>query len=367
MTGQNRAANFALSEVLVKCRALSPSSGFNPVKDYVENLLRAVLDSELTETEAAQAISYYDKNVRSTIRIHAELAALLAQNPDTKEGNRHVAQFLWGNNSWTQARALRGLVTYLQCANVTTQEQLEKWADLTDYKQLERHENAVSGIPCATVERLQLQLGLRIIVPDARLHKFLFDAMGREVSDIEAVDILRRVASQLNVIPSELKSHICRREKTGYAWLARQASKNKRWSHWITPVTDYDEQGPMEMIRKLVGEEKVFAFTDRNHVGPGIRSGDSICFYATDVGVVAHATVASRPDRMELPELRHPEDFPWGICLRDVELYLHRPVVIDVALRQRLGAFKDKSVDDWEWLVRVTHGITPEDFALLTR
>jgi hypothetical protein len=138
--------------------------------------------------------------------------------------------------------------------------------------------------------------------------------------------------------------------------------------YWITPVREEEEESAEKVIKTLVGEEKIYAFGDRTPGRSRIRLGDWICFYASGNGVIAHAKVASLPERKQHTKVRHPEQYPWTFRLKDVQLYLKDSVVIDASLRERMDAFKNRDPNKtWAWFVQATHDVTKHDFQLLTK
>jgi len=138
--------------------------------------------------------------------------------------------------------------------------------------------------------------------------------------------------------------------------------------YWLTPVKGDEERTAEEEIKILVGEEKIYAFGERTPGRRCIKPGDRICFYAAGNGVVAHAKVASTPERKRHPKIRHPDKYPWVFHLKDVRLYLDNPVIINAELRGKLDAFQGKNPDQgWAWFVQATRRITRRDFELLTR
>ena len=97
-----------------------------------------------------------------------------------------------------------------------------------------------------------------------------------------------------------------------------------------------------------------------------MKPGDTICFYATGNGVVAHARLASLPERKLDRRIRQPERYPWLFRLDNVELYLNKPIVIDAAMRSGLDAFRGRDANkSWAWFVQATRKISPHDFKLL--
>jgi hypothetical protein len=139
-------------------------------------------------------------------------------------------------------------------------------------------------------------------------------------------------------------------------------------THWLTPVKSHPDETAEECIAKLVGRERIYAFGDRTPGRKRIKLGDYLCFYATQNGVVAHARVASLPERRPHPKVVQPDKYPWVFRLESEKLYLSDPIVIDSALRQHLDAFEGRDPDQpWAWFVQWTKEITKHDFDILTR
>lgn len=139
-------------------------------------------------------------------------------------------------------------------------------------------------------------------------------------------------------------------------------------AYWLSPVKSHPEETAEECIEKLVGQERIYAFGDRTPGRKRIKPGDCICFYATQNGVVAHATVASLPQRQPHPKVVQPDRYPWVFRLDSEHLYLTHPTVIDAPLRQHLDAFKDRDPNQpWAWFVQWTKQISRHDFDILTR
>lgn len=139
-------------------------------------------------------------------------------------------------------------------------------------------------------------------------------------------------------------------------------------NYWITPVRDEEDETALETIQKLVGKLQIYAFSERTPGRKLIKQGDKICFYETGNGVVAHATVNSSPEKKMSIDIRNPELYPWTFKLKEPQLYLDNPTIIDKELRSQLDAFKDKDINKlWAWFVQSTKKITEHDYGLLTR
>lgn len=138
--------------------------------------------------------------------------------------------------------------------------------------------------------------------------------------------------------------------------------------YWLTSVKS-DEQGTAEdSIKLLVGQDHVYAFGDGNPGRKLIKPDDWICFYAAGKGIIAHAKVASQPEKKQHKNLRHPEKYPWTFRLHDEALYINKPVVISAEVRSNLDAFQGRDLNTpWAWFVQATHTLSQHDFCLLTR
>lgn len=137
--------------------------------------------------------------------------------------------------------------------------------------------------------------------------------------------------------------------------------------YWLTPVRSDETQTAEEVIGRLVGEEKIYAFGDKTPGRKYIKPGDLICFYATGNGVVAHAEVKTKPEEKPHPKVRNPSKYPWTFRLKGPVLYLDSPTVIDAALRSRLEEFSKRDLSKpWAWFVQATRKISEKDFRILT-
>lgn len=139
-------------------------------------------------------------------------------------------------------------------------------------------------------------------------------------------------------------------------------------AYWLTPVKSDEEGTAEEVIQTLVGQEKIYAFGERTPGRKHLKTGDWICFFASGKGVVAHAKVISPPEKKPHRKVRYPDKYPWVFRLDNVALYLEKPIVIDVALRGNLDAFKDRDPDkSWAWFVQATRKVTEHDFRILAQ
>lgn len=138
--------------------------------------------------------------------------------------------------------------------------------------------------------------------------------------------------------------------------------------YWITPVKDHEGETAVECVKNLVATHHIYAFGERTPGRRQIKAGDGICFYATTKGIVAHANVASPPEKKSDQRVSQPEDYPYICQLKDQHFYPQNPIVLNATLREQLNAFEKYDHDKpWSWFVQATHKISEHDFHVLTR
>lgn len=143
-------------------------------------------------------------------------------------------------------------------------------------------------------------------------------------------------------------------------------------SYWLTPVSDKGDMTPQDVVHRLVGQDQIYGFGKHTPGRKDLQPGDRIAFYASGNGVVAHAEVASQPEKHERPgdHLATPdaEEYPYLFHLRNPTLYLEDPVVIDRDLRGKLEAFEGKDLEKaWSWFVQSSRELSEADYDVLTR
>jgi hypothetical protein len=139
-------------------------------------------------------------------------------------------------------------------------------------------------------------------------------------------------------------------------------------SYWLTPVKGDEEQTAEEVLQTLLGQEGIYAFGEKTPGRKHLKLGDRMCFYATGKGVVAHAIVDSAPQKQRHPRVRQSGKYPWVFKVKDVQLYLDDPIVVDAEMRSHLEAFEGRDLNKaWAWFVQATRRLTEQDFSSLTR
>ena len=136
--------------------------------------------------------------------------------------------------------------------------------------------------------------------------------------------------------------------------------------YWLTTF-NFDNCGDGWPERAL-GKHQFYAFGKANPRHANMQKGDLICFYAAQIGIVAHATIASRTNNKKRPDGKSFPDYPWWCHLGKTSLYLDNPVEVNISLRRKLDEFKNRNhKKNWGWFVQVTREISKHDFKLLTR
>jgi hypothetical protein len=134
----------------------------------------------------------------------------------------------------------------------------------------------------------------------------------------------------------------------------------------MTPVADDEDESAENAIRGLL-ESGWYVFGDKTPNRGRIKPGDHICFYQSGLGVVAEAEVVTTPERKAIPNVRHPDKYPWAFKVKAPRFFFDTPVVIDASLRAKLDAFKERDRDAaWGWFVVTTRPVDEHDFLLLT-
>ena len=179
------------------------------------------------------------------------------------------------------------------------------------------------------------------------------------------VDLLSRLVSQE---AAEQPIGIYEEAKEAAAGIAESTSQqDDPAAYWLSPVRDTDAEPALECVQTLVGKHQLYAYGDRTPGRKTLKPGDWLCFYASGIGVVAHAQVASHPEHKPSKVINDPKRYPWTFRLQRPSLYLERPIVIAAALRGRLDAFKGRDPKaSWSWLVQGTRQLNQHDFLVVT-
>ena len=140
-------------------------------------------------------------------------------------------------------------------------------------------------------------------------------------------------------------------------------------SCWLLPAGPASDGAPaVEVLRRWLG----VGMWGMRRGTPGrrrMRPGDSICFYAAGIGVVARARLAGSANDL-VTTTEWPEPVPMAAEVFKVPVddihWLGEPTAIDERLRGRLEAFQGKKPSPvWSWFVQTSRKLSQHDFDIL--
>lgn len=180
-----------------QCEKLEDGPDYS-INDYVTNLLNTVLDFQMRVGTIVAAMKYYEEY--HGYRTHKKLKEFIESFPDTKKGNLKLANSLWNNNHWSRVKFLRMLLVKFEERGIKGSKSLKKWISEANFKtdirgQFRTQEHSI-GI--ALFQWLRLRLGIDTVKPDVHIVNFVSQAVGRNVSQQEALDSLLEAAEKLN-------------------------------------------------------------------------------------------------------------------------------------------------------------------------
>jgi hypothetical protein len=184
-----------------RCREIPLRPDDHIPTDLMTELFDTVLDYQNRAETVRRAQAHFRSIHGDDVRTMDQLADLLEQTPDDAE----LAAFLWGNRHWRRARELRGLVAYLRERGVTDLAALRRWAAGSTQDDFVGH---IKGLGPAVYRSLVMRLGVDTIKPDVHVLRFVSSAIGRRVSQDEAVASLETVARRLGTSARTLDGSI---------------------------------------------------------------------------------------------------------------------------------------------------------------
>jgi len=201
-------------ELLVEaCSAVPQVSGDYQQPDYITNVLLTVLDLRMHNVAVDNSIRHYWNNRWDDIRTIDQLQDVLARHPDDRQGNRAVAQYLWGNNHWMRIEWLRGFVPFLVDNGLASQEALREWAHRSDFHR--DFEGRVKNLGINAYKWLTPRLGVDTVKPDTHLHNFVEPVVGHPISDEELVRVVEAAARRIGLSPRQLDASLWEFQRGG--------------------------------------------------------------------------------------------------------------------------------------------------------
>ncbi len=179
-----------------RCRAVPLTSSEYVATDFVMALFDTVLDYQNHVETIRKAGEHFTANHFDEIWSLDDLERALVRFPDDQDGDRELATYLWGNRHWRRAHELRGLVAYFRERDVIDLASLRRWAAGSRPEDFLGH---IKGLGPAVYRWLVMRAGVETIKPDTHILRFVGSAVGRSVSEDEAVSSLEAVATRLGV------------------------------------------------------------------------------------------------------------------------------------------------------------------------
>jgi len=200
-----------------------------------------------------------------------------------------------------------------------------------------------------------------------KARNLVFSRIKSEVPGTTREGVLKGVEPLLRVeVLSEPSTRISEAPPRVQSNKVVQAPVTSVSNYWLTPVRGDKIQSAEECVRSLVVENGIYAFGENTPGRKKIKAGDRICFYATGKGIIGHATVASSPEKMRHPAVRHPDKYEWVFRVADPVVYFDRPREMTPELRAQLDAFRGRDLArSWAWFVQSTSQQTEQDFKRL--
>jgi hypothetical protein len=184
------------AKLVSRCRAVPLTVNEYVATDFVVALLETVMDYQNATTTVQRAGTYFADHRWDEIRTLHDLERVLVRFPADRGGNDELAQYLWGYHHWRRAQELRGLVAYFRERNVTDLAGLKAWAAASAADDFVGH---IKGLGTAVYHGLVMRLGVETVKPDVHILRFVSDAIGRPVNELEAVEALEQVAQRLGL------------------------------------------------------------------------------------------------------------------------------------------------------------------------
>jgi len=186
-----------IQKLRTQCNKLEDGLDYR-INDYVSNLMNTVLDFQMKVGPVESAVEYYEEN--HGYRTHKKLKAFIDSFPNTKNGNLELANTMWNNNHWTRAKFLRMLLYEFESRGIKGQQSLKKWVSNADFEKdiKGKFKTKEHSIGIALFQWLRLRLGVDTVKPDVHIMNFVSNAVGRRISQQEALDALMIIAKQTN-------------------------------------------------------------------------------------------------------------------------------------------------------------------------
>ncbi len=193
--------NADVEKIAALGKDLPAAEGVYIEDDYVTNLMATVLDYQFQSTVVERAIAHYKRHRWDKIRDLDDLEEVFGRFDDTPEGNKELAQYLWGYDLWTRSGQLRNLARFFDSIGVTDQPALKSWAETSTFEK--DFQGQVKGLGPAVYQWLIMRQGVDTVKPDVHVRRFAERAVGRPLNDKDLIQGVERAAELLNLTALE--------------------------------------------------------------------------------------------------------------------------------------------------------------------
>src|SRR5262245_26019637 len=114
---------------------------------------------------------------------------------------------------------------------------------------------------------------------------------------------------------------------------------------WLTPVRSWEDKTPEDVIQILVKGERIYALGEKTHGRRLLKPGDWICFYIPGKGIVAHARLATSPERRKHRAISNHSKYPWVFHVEEITFHPDHPIPVNANMRSNLDAFRGRDLN----------------------
>ena len=173
------------SSLNAACGTVAITESRYVASDLVSTLCETVLDYQQHTTTVVRAVKHFNDHRWDEVRTLDDLERSFGKYRNDQSGNTALAQYLWGYKLWTRAEQLRGLVAFVRSERISTLDDLRSWARMSTFADFS---GRVKGLGPVVYQWLVMRLGVETAKPDTHVLRFVSSAIGRPVTEREAID-----------------------------------------------------------------------------------------------------------------------------------------------------------------------------------